>query len=270
MRWLAALLLMLGAAQAQPQRILSLNLCTDQLLIDLAEPERIIGLSPYARDASRSWVSERVARLPALSGTAEEAIALRPDLVVSSQYMKRETAALIAARGIQVIAFEDPATLAAARAQILAFGRLIGAEARAEARVAELDSALSELRRVALASPKRVLPFARRGWVAGRETLLGDLLREAGLTNVAGELGLGIGGFARLEAVVLLRPDLLLLTREPDRAEDQGQALLLHPALARLFPPERRLVLGESLTVCGGPALAEALRRLAALLRQGA
>ncbi len=137
MRWLAALLLLMGVAQAQPQRILSLNLCTDQLLVDLAEPGQILGLSPFARDASRSWASEKVARLPALSGTAEEAIALRPDLVVSSQYMKRETRALIAARGIKVVAFEDPATLSAARAQILEFGRLIGAEARAEARVAQ-------------------------------------------------------------------------------------------------------------------------------------
>lgn len=270
MRWLAAFVLMLGAAQAQPQRILSLNLCTDQLLVDLAEPGQILGLSPFARDASRSWASEKVARLPALSGTAEEAIALRPDLVVSSQYMKRETRALIAARGIKVVAFEDPATLAAARAQILEFGRLIGAEARAEARAAELDAAIAELRHASSASPRRVLPFARRGWVAGRETLMADILREAGLINVASEMGLTIGGFARLEAIVLLKPDLLLLTREPDRAEDQGQALLLHPALQRMFPPEKRIVLRESLTVCGGPALAEALRRLATLLRNRA
>ncbi|MCU0819596.1 MAG: ABC transporter substrate-binding protein [Beijerinckiaceae bacterium] len=270
MRWLGALLLLMGAASAEPQRILSLNLCTDQLLVDLAEPGQILGLSPFARDASRSWASEKVSRLPALSGTAEEAIALRPDLVVSSQYMKRETRALIAARGIKVVAFEDPATLAAARSQILEFGRLIGAESRAEARVTELDAAIADLRAASAASPRRVLPFSRRGWVAGRETLMADILREAGLINVAGEMGLSIGGFARLEAVVLLKPDLLLLTREPDRAEDQGQALLLHPALARLFPPEKRIVLRESLTVCGGPALAEALRKLAALLRNRA
>ena len=47
-------------------------------------------------------------------------------------------------------------------------------------------------------------------------------------------------------------------------AEDQGRALLLHPALQTLYPPARRIVIPERLTVCGGPMLVEALDRLAA------
>jgi iron complex transport system substrate-binding protein len=39
--------------------------------------------------------------------------------------------------------------------------------------------------------------------------------------------------------------------------------MLLHPALQAMFPPERRLVVPERLTVCGGPMLGEAMRSLA-------
>ena len=67
-----------------------------------------------------------------------------------------------------------------------------------------------------------------------------------------------------LEKIIAQRPDALLLTREPTDAEDQGTALLAHPALEKLYPPERRIYLPERLTVCGGPMLAEAIDRLAA------
>ncbi|WP_342341774.1 hypothetical protein [Blastochloris viridis] len=67
-----------------------------------------------------------------------------------------------------------------------------------------------------------------------------------------------------LEKIIAHRPDALLLTRELAAAEDQGSALLVHPALVKLYPPGRRIYLPERLTVCGGPMLAEAIDRLAA------
>lgn len=66
-----------------------------------------------------------------------------------------------------------------------------------------------------------------------------------------------------LEEIVQLRPDAILVGRDDDRAEDQGRAMLLHPAIAALFPPERRILMSESLTVCGGPMLVEAIDNLA-------
>jgi iron complex transport system substrate-binding protein len=261
----AALAVMLASAtaQADPQRVVSLNMCTDQLLIDLAQPHRIAGLSPFARDAARAFEAERAARLPILSGTAEEVMVIKPDLVVSSRYMKRETRGFIVARGLKLVEFDDPRTLSEARAQIEQMGRLLGAAEQANERLAAFDRALEDLRKAARQKSLRILPLARRGWVAGSETLLADVLREAGLMNAAGELGFKAGGFASLEAVVALKPDALLLTRSTIRAEDQGQAMLLHPAIQKMFPAEKRIILPERLTVCGGPMLTEAMRHLA-------
>jgi iron complex transport system substrate-binding protein len=119
-----------------------------------------------------------------------------------------------------------------------------------------------------VSSRLRVLPLSRRGWASGRETLMSDLLAMAGLDNAASEIGLRSGGFVTLEEIVRLRPDAILVSRDDDRAEDQGRAMLLHPAVQDLFPPERRLVIPERLTVCGGPMVAEAMRLLAAQLRR--
>lgn len=268
-QWALALAIVLNAAplSAEPLRVLSLNMCTDQLLIDLAPPERILGLSPFARDAARSWAASRAEGLPVLSGTAEEVMALRPDLVVSGRFTRRATREFVQARGIRIEEFDAVRTLAEARRQIARFGEITGARDRAAARIAEMDAALAELRQAASATRLRVLPLSRRGWAAGRDSLMSELLAQAGLANAAAELGLRAGGFVTLEAIVRLKPDAILVTRDDARAEDQGRAMLLHPALDRLFPPGRRIVVPEKLTVCGGPMLAEAMRSLAAQVR---
>jgi iron complex transport system substrate-binding protein len=255
--WLASFGLP-AKAEAPPQRIISLNLCTDQLLLDLA-PGRIIGLSPYAGKGHSA---------PALSGTAEEAMVMKPDLVVSGRFMKRATADFIRRQGIALEEFDFIRSVAEARRQIARFGEIVGAPDKARQRIAEIDAALGLLRAQAGKARLSVLPYARRGWASGADSLMGDMLREAGLANAAIDLGLKAGGFVRLEKLVALRPDALLMAEGDETAQDQGQAMLLHPAIARLYPPERRILISERLTNCGGPALAATLRKLAGELER--
>ena len=47
-----------------------------------------------------------------------------------------------------------------------------------------------------------------------------------------------------------------------------GQAFLLHPALERFYPVDKRIVIPERLTECGGVTLAEALDVLTAELKR--
>lgn len=255
------------ADETKPLRIVSHNLCTDQLLLDLAQPGQIAGLSPYAAQAQRSYFADKARPFPILSGTAEDIVVLRPDLVVTGRFSKRETRAFLRARNVPMEEFDTALSIAETRRQITRFGEITGNTAKAADRLAELDAALAELRAAASATRLTILPLSRRAWVSGRESLVSDLLIQAGLTNAAAELGFRFGGFAHLETIVKLRPDAVLLTRDRIEPEDQGEALLLHPALRHLFPPERRLVIPESLTVCGGPMLAEAMRTLARQIR---
>jgi iron complex transport system substrate-binding protein len=235
-------------------------MCTDQLLLDLADPAQIIGLSPFAADAARSFLASRAQALPIMSGTAEEVMVLRPDLVVAGTFTKRATREFIRARGVNLEEFAPVRTLAETKRQITRFGEITGAQAKAAARNAELDEALVELRAAASRQKLRVLPLARRAWVSGSSSLMSELLTQAGLVNAAGELGIRTGGRTTLEAIIMLKPDAIVISRDDDAAEDQGRALLLHPAIQNLFPPERRIVIPERLTVCGGPMLVQAMR----------
>ena len=104
--------------------------------------------------------------------------------------------------------------------------------------------------------------------MSGSDSFVGSLLTETGLFNAAGDLGVAFGGFASLEAIVSLKPDFLLVSQAGDRAEDDGHAFLLHPALERFYPPAKRIVIPERLTECGGVMLADALDVLMAELKR--
>jgi iron complex transport system substrate-binding protein len=243
-------------ASAAGPRIVSMNVCADQVLLTLADPEQILGLSRFSRNA---WVAGDVGRYPTLSGGAEDVLVLKPDVVVASLFDKRSTRELLKANGLRLAELSVPRTLAEVKDQIRELGDIAGHPDRAAHQIARLDAALARARQAVADKHYRVLPLSRRGWVAGSDSFVGSLLAETGLFNAAGDLGFAFGGFASLEAIVSLKPDLLLVSQAGDVARDDGEAFLLHPALERFYPPEKRIVIPERLTECGGVMLAEAL-----------
>ena len=272
MRWWPGLVLALAlfnsaTGAAGLPRIVSMNVCSDQLLLSLADPEQILGLSRFSRDAWQSFAADKARRFPILSG-AEDVLVAKPDIVVASLFDKRSTRELLKANGLNLVEFTVPRTLDEVKQQILEMGEVVQHPDRAALAIARLDAAVARARQAVTDHRYRVLPLSRRGWVSGSDSLVSSLLSETGLLNPAADLGVAAGGYASLEAIVQLRPDFLLVSEGSDRAEDDGRAFLLHPALERFYPPDKRIVLPERLTVCGGVMLADALDVLTAELQR--
>jgi iron complex transport system substrate-binding protein len=255
------------ASSANLPRLVSMNVCADQLLLTLADPEQILGLSRFARDGWQSQAGD-ISRYPVLSGGAEDVLLIRPDIVVASAFDKRSTRELLKANGLRIAELAVPRTLEEARQQIREAGDITGHPDRAAVEIARLDAALARARRAVSERHYRVLPLSRRGWVAGSDSFVGSLLGESGLRSAAGDLGFAFGGFASLEAIVNLRPDFIVVSQAGDTAKDDGQAFLLHPALERFYPPEKRIVIPERMTECGGVLLADALDALTAEVKR--
>jgi iron complex transport system substrate-binding protein len=255
------------ASSASLPRLVSMNVCADQLLLTLADPEQILGLSRFARDGWQLQAGD-ISRYPVLSGGAEDVLLINPDIVVASAFDKRATRELLKAKGLRLAELAVPRTLDEARQQIREAGDITGHPERAAVEIARLDAALARARRAVSERHYRVLPLSRRGWVAGSDSFVGSLLGETGLRSAAGDLGFAFGGFASLESIVNLRPDFIVVSQAGDTAKDDGQAFLLHPALERFYPPEKRIVIPERMTECGGVLLADALDALTAELKR--
>lgn len=248
-----------------PRRAVSINLCTDQLVLALAEREQIAGLSRIAR-SELSYLAGQAVGVSSVDGGAEGVLVLKPDLVLAGAFSGAETRAVLVRQGIRVEAFAPVMTIAGAREEAIRVANLLGRADRGAALVAEIDRAIAQARGVG--KGLTAIAYERRGFAAGRGTLLDELMVHMGLENAATRAGIRSVGAMPLEVVVQTRPDVLILDWGGGLPPDQGTALLQHPALARAVPSDRHIVLPANLVACAGPALPAAIDRLAAEVRR--
>lgn len=260
------------ASAPAPQRVVSANLCADQLLLAMVAPERILALSSLASDPSLSPVVAQARRHRAIRGSGEEIVRLAPDLALIGAYDTPFTRALLKAENVPIHELAPWRSLDEGRAQIRALAERLGAREKGEALVAAIDAALARATGIARTGeaagrPATFLILHRRGYSPGAHSVVSEIARAAGLRDVAAAIGVERGGFVSLEAVIAARPDFLIVSDLDAAAHDRGQELLLHPALAALYPPQRRLAASDQTTLCAGPATPAAIDALAAEIR---
>src|SRR5215213_1856598 len=217
-----------GAADA-PRRVVSFNQCGDQLVLALADPEQIAGLSPYAADPSLSAAAEKAKRYPRLDWQAESTIALAPDLVLIGQNDRPVTKHILRAQGLRLYEIALISDLDAARRQIVEVAAVLGHPERGEKLLADLDAARTRLQAAPKPQFRTALLVNRGGYTAGQESLAAALLAEAGFQAPPGTPP-GYGGYVPLERLLMLRPDAIVLNNPPAEG-DQGSYNLSHPAL---------------------------------------
>ena len=250
-------LLLLTAAAPAPQRILSLHLCADQYLLALADRAQVVGLTRNARDPAMSREAARARDWPLSRSSAEEMLALAPDLVIVTlgrTFLHRPRA---------VLQLPDARSYPEIVAQTRVVAHAIGHPARGEALIRRMDAALARVPRDA-GRGRTAAEYQRRGFLTGEGTLLDDLLRRVGLVNLARRLGRSALAQVPVEAIVAARPDFLLVEQGDTAVIDQGSAMRAHPALGRI----PRLVLPRASLTCGGPAYVLAAASLARQLAQ--
>ncbi len=262
---IAALGMILGAAlsaTAAPARVVSLNVCTDQLAMLLAAPGQLISVSFLGQDARSSAMAEQAQAYPANHGLAEEVFLLQPDLVLAGTYTSRAAVSMLRRLGVEVVEFAPENGLNDVRVNLRAMGRVLGHPDRADALIAQFDADLAALTLPPKTRPRAAL-YGPNGYTTGAQTLAGEILTAAGFSNIATEAGLPAGGTLPLEQLVMLQPDLIITgTRYP--GSSRAEALLDHPALRKLAAMPRVRATGGA-WVCGTPHVLRAIDGLVAL-----
>ncbi|TDR89296.1 ABC transporter substrate-binding protein [Enterovirga rhinocerotis] len=252
-----------GAPDGRPARIVSLNLCTDELALRLADPDRLVSVTWLSQDPRNGNLAEAARRHRANHGLVEEILPLAPDLVVAGRYTTRHAVAMLKRAGIRVVEFDIPKDLTGVKAQIVDFAAAIGEPARGRALVAQMDA---ELARLALSDPRAAVPRAfvlrPNGFTPGRGSLVDDVLTAAGFDNLGASLDLGAYAQVPLERVVLERADALIVDTEPDGPPSLATAVLTHPILRALSPRPRLISIPSRLWTCAGPSVVAAIARL--------
>jgi iron complex transport system substrate-binding protein len=256
-----------------PSRVLPAFASAVDFLVDLLPPERVVALPSTASEWSvlATMTGEWRARPVLTAFSAEEVLALSPDLVLVQSWLSPSTIETLRRKNVPVLDLPLPNDWEGILQTIRALGALLEVRERAESVVSGLET-----RRIALAARKKVeiraLCYSNRGGggdTAGRDST-GDLMLElAGLSNAAREIGLEGNPPIDHETILLLAPDLFVVAAAPSSTQSPAAEYLRADAKLASLPAVREgriAVLPVELFSTASQHLLDAAETLAAIV----
>jgi iron complex transport system substrate-binding protein len=260
-------LLACGGARAAPlPSVASINLCADQLVLTVAAPEQVLTVSWLSADTQESLLAAQAARYPLNYGSAEELLRFHPDVVIAGAYTNAFTRALLARLGYKVVELEPEESIPDIARNLRLVAAALGREERGEALVAELGAREREIAAARPARAPAAVVVRPGGFTVGEHSLADELMKLAGLRNVAAEQGLDRWGSLSMETLLTSRPELIVLTGYRAAQPSLANAVLAHPALRVVRESERSVTVPAPYWDCGLPQSLDA----AALLQRAA
>ncbi|MEQ8899380.1 MAG: ABC transporter substrate-binding protein [Roseovarius sp.] len=254
------------AQQGAPARVVSMNLCTDQLAMMLAGEGQLHSVSYIATDRRASAMADEAENYVINHGLAEKIYLMQPDLVVAGQFSSQATTAMLKRLGVPVVVFPGSSSLEDVRDRITLMGEVLHREEAAARMLEEYDTRLAALRAEIRERPSAVLYYAN-GYTSGENTLAGQILMAAGFDNAAVEAGYGWGLKLPVAGLAMTVPDAVITAR-PYPGSSRSEEVMDHPAV-RAFREAR---VGATMTdhdwVCGTPYVLRAIEGLGAARRE--
>jgi iron complex transport system substrate-binding protein len=259
----AVLLLSPGpAVAAPPQRIMSLKICTDELLLDLVPPNsnnksRIASVTFLSREKAGLKFWPQAAQIPVNHGSAEEILQTRPDLILTDPFMAPSLRPLLAKTGARVVEVPPAENFDQIRNVTRMVAKAVGEEARGETLIARMDADLAVLKARRPQKPLTVAGWGTGGFVPGTGGLFNAMLTVAGARNA--EQG-AFDHYYDVESLIAAHPDALVYGDTYSGTTSLRTAQDLHPALMQRYAG--RQVTYTSLYGCGIPESAAFARQL--------
>ncbi|MCG8054207.1 MAG: ABC transporter substrate-binding protein [Candidatus Thiodiazotropha endolucinida] len=247
---------------APPQRVVSLNLCSDQLLLMLASPEQVASVSHLAVEPSSSFVARRAAAYPLNHARLEEIILLQPDLVITVPYTNPRLVSTLHQLGFETYQLALGSQLSEIRSEIAGLAERLGQQARGAAIIETIRQRIGVEAQQAPADRPSALFYQPRGYTSAAGTLQDEAMRLAGWRNPATEAGLNGYVAAPLEQVIEWQPELLITSTYGEPGASRAEQLVHHPALKSVMKERPSLEVPYKYWICPGPMLAEAVTLL--------
>lgn len=215
-----------------PQRVASLNLASDEILADILDLRRLVAVTALVDEPGTSnavgRVPRTIARFPKVD--VERLIALRPDLVVVSEYTDADVLRALQRSGLRVHRMIGLDSLAGFRQALLDLGAAVGEEEKTKAVASDFDARLAALEQQIKGAPRPRVLYWASGFTAGSKTAFDALIACGGGDNAAAQKG--ISGIAPLgaERAYGVDPDWLFIGRETTTSREIRE----HPLLSRM------------------------------------
>jgi len=257
------------APLARPIRVMSLNQCTDQLVLALLPPGRIASVTSLSRDPETSLLYREALKVGVNHGLAEEVVAQHPDLVIVGSFSTPSTRNMLKRLAYPMVEVGGADSFEQIREVTRQVAKAVGEPARGEAMIARMDRQLAVLARDP-GPPLRVAAWDGAGFTAGDGTLYDTVLKAAGAINVTNEPPSNANGKPDAEALLVTAPALLVKGAGFHRKPGLQDNVERHPLVRRYWDGARTMTIRQAYYVCGTPRIAEAVFLLRQELRAAA
>jgi iron complex transport system substrate-binding protein len=256
--------LVLLAGTEKPQRIVSLSLCTDQVLLQLVEPERIAAIAYLSQDPIYSYYWQLAKNINTHAGLAENIIPLKPDLIIGSAYTTGNVVHMLSQLGYQTTTFPSPTTLQQAEQYTRDIGIAVGEPERAEQLIKTMRQDIATAKAITADKPEQLaISYGPNGFTAGKNTLKNEIINAAGYRNLATELGIDYYGNVSLEQLILSNPDIIIVDEDIPDQNSLAQRITTHPILKQLMHNRDTPSMPTNHWICPGPLASKAILTLA-------
>ena len=243
--------------------VVSTNLCADQALLSIADPDQILSVSSKAIDPEISLMAEQARRYPVNRASAEEILRWHPDIVLASRsWAGGRQGRLLPEHGIRIVTLPNPQTLPAIFEATQNLATTIGQAEKGRRLIADLTARSERLRHEA--QPLSVLYLRGNGGSAGKNTFVDAVFELLGLTNLPAVAGISGWGRYPLERLVARPPDLFVLGYFERQRPLSKTLYARNQALLDLLERTPHIEAPTNYWSCGGWQLVEAAEQIAA------
>lgn len=200
----------------KPQRIISIGIAADEMLVGLVPLDRIAALSFLSDDAGISNITAQAAKIKTkIRANAEIIIGLQPDLVLMADWQAIELLQILRDAKIPVYVYKTPSTIDEVQKVILELSLVVGEKQNGEKIVAEMNRTLQKVAASLGTIPEQerlaAVRYTFEGVSGGEGSLFNDIFRYAQVTNPLAKIGAAPHNILPKEKIVELNPDILIL-----------------------------------------------------------
>jgi len=201
----------------KPEKIISLSISTDEILIDLVDSKRIIAVTYLADDPEISNIVDRVKSIPnrAYGNSAEALLAMQPDVIIAADFLKQEMLQTLRDLGLKVYVYKTPNNIKEIKEAIKDIAILVGEPEQAEKLIKQMDSKLMSVKdkvnSIKPSEQKRVVFVRSNGVFYRPESSFMDVCRHANVKDATEDLHYDKSCILSQEEVVRLNPDAFVI-----------------------------------------------------------
>ena len=205
-----------GVQAKKYNRIVSLTLSGDEMLLGLVPENRIAGLSgKINEDKEISNVVDKAKKFPKIEGNEEVLMSLEPDLIIVADWLSKRITDIGAITGAKVYFYKTPNSYEEQKKLIRDLANLVEEKENGEKLIKNMDDRLKDLQNKIAKNYKgtkpRILMYTSFGTTSGKNTTFNDMVKLINGVNVVAEAG--IDGFKDIskEKVIELNPDIIIV-----------------------------------------------------------